>query len=71
MEKKLMTVKETADYLRISISTLRRHHNHHTLNIPYYYYKELGYGRFIRYDIADLDNWLACHRVENKPEETK
>jgi excisionase family DNA binding protein len=54
-----LTVKEAAEYLRLSRSTLDR------LRI-----KEGGGPRFIRlgklifYDQRDLDSWLDSHRAE-------
>lgn len=63
-EKKLLTERETATYLSVSQSYLRRARldgvrTGHTPGPAF-----VRFGRSIRYLAADLDSWVAQHRIE-------
>lgn len=55
--RKLLTVEETAEYLRCSVATIRRRVARREL--PYF-----KPGAHLLFDPADLDAFLAASRVE-------
>jgi len=54
-----MRRKAAAEYIGIAASTLAADVCRPRLKIPY-----VKCGRVILYEVADLDSWLASHRVE-------
>ncbi|MEM0330724.1 MAG: helix-turn-helix domain-containing protein [Archaeoglobaceae archaeon] len=62
-EKKLLTEKEAAFYLGVSVSMLRQMRSQSypakTDFIPYY-----KIGRAVRYRLEDLDAWLEERRIQ-------
>lgn len=65
-EKRVLTDKETAQYISMSVSFLRQSRmngdRHHRTPGPRY----IKIGRAVRYLIEDLDAWLDEHHVESK-----
>jgi predicted DNA-binding transcriptional regulator AlpA len=59
MSEKLLTEREAAAYLGMSVSWLRNGRSQQRVNIPPY----VKISNRVRYRRADLDNWLAAHVV--------
>ena len=60
ISKKLLTIKEAAEFLNIKISRLRTAIFKN--EIPY-----LKIGRLVRFDTSDLLNWIEEKKEESKP----
>jgi hypothetical protein len=62
-DARLVTQAQAAEYLCLSRSTLReqRMRKRRPSKIPLIPY--IRVGRYVRYDIGDLDNWIASQRV--------
>ena len=56
----LLTLQEAADYLAISVGYLRRLVREK--RIPY-----VKVGKYVRFNIRDLDGWLDARRVDPLP----
>ena len=57
----LLTRKEAAAYLNIPKSVLDADVSRKRLNLPV-----IRCGRYIRYQLVDLDSWLNAHRVRGE-----
>ena len=57
VHKRILRTPEAAQYVGLSVSTLEKKR----LNGSGPPYLQLG-GRAVGYDLADLDEWIDCHR---------
>jgi len=66
--RRLLTEKQTAEYLGISCHTLRQQRHTGPIGgegrIPFIPFVKIG--RNIRYDIEELEQWIKRLRVSNK-----
>ena len=59
MEKRLLTVKETAKMLNVSTHTI--YYWTYTRKIPY-----VKASRLIRFDVKDIDKWIERNKIKEK-----
>ncbi len=58
--RNFITEREVASMLGISTKTLQKHRHEHR-GLPY-----LKFGRAVRYDLQDVEDWIAGKRIDPK-----
>ena len=67
---KLLNEVEAAEYLGVGRMTLRNARHTGNINGVRDYPRYVKFGRNVRYDVDDLDNWIEAHKVNPTPQET-